>query len=185
MELMSSELSNSMRSQGVVDSLSLFVALLCACIVIGHLIEENRWINESITAILVVSIIFFPLCVFDRIKLLIILELDRQYYCIAIISAIDLDFFWVAITGFMHWNNNLAVYEGEEFTPFWIQWRAFLYVYSTTYHIQCWVRFYFLSVFVSLLFGSWSFWKTLSWIYGHIPLFCYVFYISFEMVSSF
>lgn len=83
----------------------------------------------------------------------------------------------------MHWNNNLAVYEGEEFTPFWIQWRAFLYVYSTTYHIQCWVRFYFLSVFVSLLFGSWSFWKTLSWIYGHIPLFCYVFYISFEMVS--
>lgn len=118
MELMSSELSNSMRNQGVVDSLSLFVALLCACIVIGHLIEENRWINESITAILVVSIIFFPLCVFDRIKLLIILELDRQYYCIAIISAIDLDFFWVAITGFMHWNNNLAVYEGEEFTPF-------------------------------------------------------------------
>lgn len=93
MELMSSELSNSMRNQGVVDSLSLFVALLCACIVIGHLIEENRWINESITAILVVSIIFFPLCVFDRIKLLIILELDRQYYCIAIISAIDLDFF--------------------------------------------------------------------------------------------
>lgn len=92
MELMSSELSNSMRSQGVVDSLSLFVALLCACIVIGHLIEENRWINESITAILVVSIIFFPLCVFDR-KLLIILELDRQYYCIAIISAIDLNFF--------------------------------------------------------------------------------------------
>lgn len=58
MEL-SSELSNSMRNQGVVDSLSLFVALLCACIVIGHLIEESRWINESITAILVASIIFF------------------------------------------------------------------------------------------------------------------------------
>ncbi|KAK8342601.1 hypothetical protein V6Z11_A08G252500, partial [Gossypium hirsutum] len=32
-----------------VVSLNLFVALLCACIVIGHLLEENRWMNESIT----------------------------------------------------------------------------------------------------------------------------------------
>ncbi|KAI3894951.1 hypothetical protein MKW92_013892 [Papaver armeniacum] len=35
---------------GVV-SINLFVTLLCACIVIGHLLEENRWMNESITAI--------------------------------------------------------------------------------------------------------------------------------------
>ncbi|GLT42009.1 hypothetical protein SLA2020_160330 [Shorea laevis] len=34
-----------------VVSMNLFVALLCACIVIGHLLEENRWINESITAL--------------------------------------------------------------------------------------------------------------------------------------
>ncbi|KAG0495688.1 hypothetical protein HPP92_000379 [Vanilla planifolia] len=34
-----------------VVSINLFVALLCACIVIGHLLEENRWINESITAL--------------------------------------------------------------------------------------------------------------------------------------
>ncbi|KAK8564960.1 hypothetical protein V6N12_058536 [Hibiscus sabdariffa] len=38
-----------------VVSLNLFVALLCACIVIGHLLEENRWMNESITALLIVS----------------------------------------------------------------------------------------------------------------------------------
>ncbi|OIW07135.1 hypothetical protein TanjilG_10108 [Lupinus angustifolius] len=36
-----------------VVSMNLFVALLCACIVIGHLLEENRWMNESITALLV------------------------------------------------------------------------------------------------------------------------------------
>ncbi|GMY27643.1 sodium/hydrogen exchanger 1-like isoform X1 [Fagus crenata] len=34
-----------------VVSMNLFVALLCACIVIGHLLEENRWMNESITAL--------------------------------------------------------------------------------------------------------------------------------------
>lgn len=36
-----------------VVSMNLFVALLCGCIVIGHLLEENRWINESITALAV------------------------------------------------------------------------------------------------------------------------------------
>lgn len=34
-----------------IHSITLFVALLCACIVIGHLLEKNRWINESITAL--------------------------------------------------------------------------------------------------------------------------------------
>ncbi|KAJ9700122.1 hypothetical protein PVL29_005786 [Vitis rotundifolia] len=34
-----------------VVSMNLFVALLCACIVLGHLLEEYRWMNESITAL--------------------------------------------------------------------------------------------------------------------------------------
>ncbi|XP_022758089.1 sodium/hydrogen exchanger 2-like isoform X3 [Durio zibethinus] len=37
--------------QAPVDSITLFVALLCSCIVIGHLLEKNRWFNESITAL--------------------------------------------------------------------------------------------------------------------------------------
>ncbi|PKI59448.1 hypothetical protein CRG98_020207 [Punica granatum] len=41
----------SEADQVSVFALTLFVALLCACIVIGHLLEKNRWINESITAI--------------------------------------------------------------------------------------------------------------------------------------
>ncbi|PSR85160.1 Sodium/hydrogen exchanger 3 like [Actinidia chinensis var. chinensis] len=36
-----------------VVSINIFVALLCACIVIGHLLEENRWMNESITALII------------------------------------------------------------------------------------------------------------------------------------
>ncbi|CAM8995056.1 unnamed protein product [Rhodiola kirilowii] len=36
-----------------VVSMNLFVALLCACIVIGHLLEESRWMNESTTALLI------------------------------------------------------------------------------------------------------------------------------------
>ncbi|KAJ8511065.1 hypothetical protein OPV22_001499 [Ensete ventricosum] len=36
-----------------VVSINLFVALLCGCIVIGHLLEENRWMNESITALII------------------------------------------------------------------------------------------------------------------------------------
>lgn len=36
-----------------LDAITLFVALLCACIVIGHLLEENRWFNESITSLFI------------------------------------------------------------------------------------------------------------------------------------
>ncbi|KAA8549209.1 hypothetical protein F0562_000893 [Nyssa sinensis] len=41
----------STSDQTSIDSITLFVALLSACILIGHLLEENRWINESITAL--------------------------------------------------------------------------------------------------------------------------------------
>ncbi|KAJ3669620.1 hypothetical protein LUZ60_011570 [Juncus effusus] len=46
------ELSLSSDYTSIV-SINIFVALLCACIVIGHLLEENRWMNESITALLI------------------------------------------------------------------------------------------------------------------------------------
>ncbi|KAK9057267.1 hypothetical protein SSX86_022102 [Deinandra increscens subsp. villosa] len=36
-----------------VHHIALFAALLCACIVIGHLLEESRWMNESVTALLI------------------------------------------------------------------------------------------------------------------------------------
>lgn len=36
---------------GSMVAINIFVALLCGCIVIGHLLEGNRWVNESITAL--------------------------------------------------------------------------------------------------------------------------------------
>ncbi|PWA79669.1 vacuolar Na+/H+ antiporter protein [Artemisia annua] len=36
-----------------VHQIALFAALLCACIVLGHLLENSRWINQSITALLI------------------------------------------------------------------------------------------------------------------------------------
>lgn len=42
-----------------VVPITLFVALLCVCLVIGHLLEEYPWLNESITAILIVRFLSF------------------------------------------------------------------------------------------------------------------------------
>lgn len=42
-----------------VISITFFVTLLCGCIVVGHLLEENRWMNESITTLVIVSISVF------------------------------------------------------------------------------------------------------------------------------
>ncbi|MED6132146.1 monovalent cation:H+ antiporter, CPA1 (nhx1) [Stylosanthes scabra] len=36
-----------------VDSITLFVLLLCACVLIGHLLEKSRWMTESVVAIII------------------------------------------------------------------------------------------------------------------------------------
>jgi sodium/hydrogen exchanger 8 len=45
---------NIVHDHAQVVSLTLFVAILCLCLLIGHLLEGNRWINESIVAVFVV-----------------------------------------------------------------------------------------------------------------------------------
>lgn len=52
---MANQVTLSTSDHASVSSICLFSALLCGCIVIGHLLEENRWVNESITALLIVS----------------------------------------------------------------------------------------------------------------------------------
>ncbi|KAH0987311.1 hypothetical protein GBA52_014488 [Prunus armeniaca] len=42
---------NLAHEHAQVIPVSVFVAVLCLCLVAGHLLEENRWVNESITAI--------------------------------------------------------------------------------------------------------------------------------------
>lgn len=49
----SSGLSTSDPEDEYVRSIALFATLLCACIVIGHLLEKTRWINQSVTALLI------------------------------------------------------------------------------------------------------------------------------------
>ncbi|GKV38711.1 hypothetical protein SLEP1_g46594 [Rubroshorea leprosula] len=44
------EFTGNLTHQTVVP-LAVFVAILCLCLVVGHLLEENRWVNVSITAI--------------------------------------------------------------------------------------------------------------------------------------
>lgn len=51
---------------GSIMAVGLFVALMCICIIVGHLLEENRWMNESTTALLLVSTVLsapLSLCV--------------------------------------------------------------------------------------------------------------------------
>nr|WFD52755.1 NHX9 [Nitraria sibirica] len=45
-------LQDSSLSTSTVIALCVFFTLLCVCIIVGHLLEENRWANESITALL-------------------------------------------------------------------------------------------------------------------------------------
>ncbi|CAA7020307.1 unnamed protein product [Microthlaspi erraticum] len=47
----SSLTSESSSQFASVISINIIVTLLCLCIVIGHLLEENRWLNDSIIAL--------------------------------------------------------------------------------------------------------------------------------------
>lgn len=51
--------SSSILNTDTVIAITVFITLLCLCIVIGHLVEENRWANESITALLLVCTVVF------------------------------------------------------------------------------------------------------------------------------
>lgn len=46
-------LSDPPADYGSISSVGLFVALMCVCIIVGHFLEENRWMNESITALFI------------------------------------------------------------------------------------------------------------------------------------
>lgn len=46
--------SNLAHDHAQVVPISIFAAVLCLCLLFGHLFEGNRWLNESIVAIVVV-----------------------------------------------------------------------------------------------------------------------------------
>ncbi|XP_057780154.1 sodium/hydrogen exchanger 1-like [Salvia miltiorrhiza] len=45
--------ASSDPDQVSVSSITLFVTLLCISVVLGHLLEENKWINESVNALFI------------------------------------------------------------------------------------------------------------------------------------
>lgn len=43
------------ESQSHELEISVFVGLICLCILVGHLLEPYRWLNESIAAVFLVK----------------------------------------------------------------------------------------------------------------------------------
>lgn len=100
-----------------VVSINLFVALICACIVIGHLLEENRWMNESITALIIVS----SFLILIYILLLLLMHNELDYICLS-------------IAGSLHWSCHSTNKWRKELTYSSIQRRSFLHLPSSANH---------------------------------------------------
>lgn len=71
-----------------VDSITLFVALLCGCIVIGHLLEKSCWINESITALVIGLCTGGIILLTTKGKSSHLLEFDEQLFFIYVLPPI-------------------------------------------------------------------------------------------------
>ncbi|KAJ4981583.1 hypothetical protein NE237_032420 [Protea cynaroides] len=71
-----------------IVSISVFVAVLCLCIVIGHFLEENRWVNESITAILIGCITGTIILLWSKGKNSHILRFDQELFFIYLLPPI-------------------------------------------------------------------------------------------------
>lgn len=99
-----------------VHAITLFVALLCICILIGHLLEENQWLNESVISLIIVST-------------------HSQVLILRIFVYIIWSFKIRLMTGFKYWNNFIADYGRSELTGYGIQWRTLFYLPLTTYYI--------------------------------------------------
>ena len=47
-------------NHSLVTAISLTVALLLLCMLIGHFFHTNKWVNESITSLILVSTLIIP-----------------------------------------------------------------------------------------------------------------------------
>ncbi|KAG8386059.1 hypothetical protein BUALT_Bualt03G0109600 [Buddleja alternifolia] len=71
-----------------VVPITLFVAVLCFCLVIGHLLEENRWVNESITALIIGCVIGTIVLLISKGKSSHILRFDEELFFIYLLPPI-------------------------------------------------------------------------------------------------
>ncbi|KAG2299430.1 hypothetical protein Bca52824_035902 [Brassica carinata] len=84
-ELLSIELATEHPQ---VIPISVFIAILCLCLVIGHLLEENRWVNESITAILVGAVSGTVILLTSKGKSSHILVFDEELFFVYLLPPI-------------------------------------------------------------------------------------------------
>ncbi|CAH1424677.1 unnamed protein product [Lactuca virosa] len=71
-----------------VVPITLFVAVLCLCLVIGHLLDENRWVNESITAIIIGCVVGTIILITSNWKSTHFLRFDEQLFFIYLLPPI-------------------------------------------------------------------------------------------------
>ncbi|KAI5674738.1 hypothetical protein M9H77_15102 [Catharanthus roseus] len=71
-----------------VVPITVFVAVLCLCLVIGHLLEENRWVNESITAIIIGCVAGAIILFISKGKSSHILRFDEELFFIYLLPPI-------------------------------------------------------------------------------------------------
>ncbi|KAL9444591.1 hypothetical protein AB3S75_017724 [Citrus x aurantiifolia] len=71
-----------------VVPISLFVAILCLCLIVGQLLEENRWVNESITAILIGCVSGIIILSITKWKSSHILRFDEELFFIYLLPPI-------------------------------------------------------------------------------------------------
>jgi hypothetical protein len=105
---------------GSIAAVGLFVALMCVCIVVGHLLEENRWMNESTTALLIVSLPY----IYAFSVLLLLLGLDaRWFYC--------------GVAGALHRHSHPARLKREAVAHTSLQRGSLLHLPPAANHFQC------------------------------------------------
>lgn len=135
--------SSSFLSTSTIIALCVFFALLCACIVIGHLLEENRWANESITALLLV-------CAF--------LPVDLVFLMGSILFGCFIDHIYVS-TGVVCWCHRFGYWKMAGFAVISVQWGFVLPLFASSNHFQCWVW----SLYISIWSLTGCFWVVWGW----------------------
>ncbi|KAG5546640.1 hypothetical protein RHGRI_018724 [Rhododendron griersonianum] len=73
---------------GSVVPITVFVAVLCLCLIIGHLLEENRWLNESITAIFIGCLSGIVILLVSKWRSSHILRFDEELFFIYLLPPI-------------------------------------------------------------------------------------------------